>query len=222
MAEQMLSTTKRITGLNWDISKNTITIKTFKSINLKKENSEIKIEFLDENRRRCQLSMATFNNLCDLRDSIVQMSSLVKETNKWKCETIQAEHYAASYPTLLLESISKFEFAKALIANLPAVQRFNCIGCQLKSTEHQCLLLSTEEKLQLWFDNLLAMVEERHVTQEIEKHCSVFDFIEKKSLEQFIGKISDNDLCIEMKTDKWKTSLLETAIRLTHLESRFQ
>ena len=68
MAEQMLSTTKRITGLNWDISKNTITIKTFKSINLKKENSEIKIEFLDENRRRCQLSMATFNNLCDLRD----------------------------------------------------------------------------------------------------------------------------------------------------------
>ena len=54
-----------------------INIKTFKSINLKKETSEIKIEFLDENRRRCQLSMVTFNNLCDLRDSIVQMSSLV-------------------------------------------------------------------------------------------------------------------------------------------------
>ena len=122
----------------------------------------------------------------------------------------------------MLESISKFEFAKALIANLPAVQRFNCTGCQFKSTEHQCLLLSTEEKLQLWFDNLLALVDERHVTQEIEKNAVFFYFIKKKSLEQFIGKISDDDWCTEMKTDKWKTSLLETAIRLTHLKSRFR
>lgn len=78
MAEQILHTKKRITGLNWDINKNTISIKTFKVIHLKKENSEIKIEFLDDNRRRCQLSMVSFNNLCDLRESIVQMSSLIQ------------------------------------------------------------------------------------------------------------------------------------------------
>ena len=60
------------------------------------------------------------------------------------------------------------------------------------------------------------------LVKKLKKHCSVFDFIEKKSLEQFIGKISDDDWCTEMKTDKWKTSLLETAVRPTHLESRFQ
>ena len=102
------------------------------------------------------------------------------------------------------------------------MQIFNCIGCQFKSTEHQCLLLSTEEKLKRWFDNLLALVNEHPVLQEIEKHCSVFYFIEKKILEQFIGELSDDDWRIGMKTDRWKTSLLETAIRLTHLETRFQ
>ena len=83
MAEQMLCATKRITSLNWDIIKNTINIKkTFKVIHLKKENSEIKIKFLAENCRRCQLSMVTFNKLRDLRESIIQMSSLITEKNE--------------------------------------------------------------------------------------------------------------------------------------------
>ena len=71
------------------------------------------------------------------------MSSMINDTKKVKCENVQVEQYAASY-TILLESISKFEFAKALIAYLPAVQRFTCTGCQCKSTERQCLLLTTD------------------------------------------------------------------------------
>lgn len=59
-----------MTGSNWDMNKNVISIETFQAFQLRKENSEIKMEFLDENRRS-QFSLVNFNNLCDLRGSII-------------------------------------------------------------------------------------------------------------------------------------------------------
>ena len=91
MAQQLLKSS-RITGVNWDMRKNIISIKkhkrkvqgvpqsqtavrSFKTIHLRKDSSEIKIEFLDENRRRCRLSLSSFKLLCDLKDAIEQITS---------------------------------------------------------------------------------------------------------------------------------------------------
>ena len=76
MAEQILNSS-RITSLNWDINKNLISIKSFKTFYIKKDKSELKVEFLDENRRRCQLSLNHFYHLCDLRNSISQIALLL-------------------------------------------------------------------------------------------------------------------------------------------------
>ena len=227
MAEQILKSS-RITGLNWDITKNLISIKSFKTIHLRKDNSEMKIEFLDENRRRCLLSLSNFKRLCDLRNAIEQMTSLIQDGEKTSPsrrehgKVDEQQHEASSHSKLLMESVLKFEYAKALIAGVPSVQRFNCTGCQCKSQDHQCLLLSIEEKLQHWFPDLLAFIDEAHVIQEISAICSAFDFIDKTMLEDFSSKLWDDDWRMAMKTEKWKAALLETAIRLTRLESRFQ
>ena len=55
------------------------------------------------------------------------------------------------------------------------------------------------------------------------KNATAFLILSReKCLEQFLGELPDNDWQIEMKTDRWKTSLLERTIRIVHLESRFQ
>lgn len=222
MAEQILNTS-RITSLNWDINKNTISIKSFKTFYVKKDNTELKVEFLDENRRRCQLSLIHFYNLCDLRNSVSQIALLLNGSTKSNCEPFKTEMKPKETdPTLLFESVLKFEYAKALLTKLPSAQKFYCSGCQWKTEEHQCLKLSTDQQLELWFDNLLALIDEGFIIQAIRKNISAFDFINEGLCHDFIDKLSNDQWRIEMKTEKWKNSLLETAIRLTHLESRFQ
>lgn len=225
MAEQILNTS-RITGLNWDISKNTICVKSFKSFYVKKDKSEIKVEFLDENRRRCQLSLKHFYNLCELRNSVSQITSLLNDSMKSN-EPIKTELKTELKPkvaesTLLFESVIKFEYAKALLSNLPSATKFYCTGCQLKTIEHQCLMLTTDQQLELWFDNLLALVDEGYIIQAIKKSTFAFDFIDEELRHDFIDKLTNDQFRIEMKTEDWKNSLLQTAIRISHLESRFQ
>ena len=120
-----------------------------------------------------------------------------------------------------MQNFLKVEYARALIAGIPSVQRFNCDGCQFKSQDHHCIMLYTEEKIQLWFESLLAFIDEGHVIQEISVICGTLECIEQTVLQEFISKLSDDDWRIQMKTDIWKADLLQTAIRLSRLESRF-
>lgn len=216
MAEQILSSGK-IFGLNWDMTKNLVTLKTFKTIRIKKESREVKIEFLDENRKKCLLSLSDFISLCDMRDNILQVTSLLKGNEKTKNEEGSTE--------LLLHSILKIEYAKALIGNLSVLESSNCYGCQMKLEEHHCPLVypySAEEKLHLWFEDLLALIDEYKVIREYTKISEAFTYIDRNALELFETKILDNEWRIEMKTAQWKKSLEETAIRLIKLEARFR
>ena len=107
MAEQIFNTTSRITGINWDINKNTICLKSFKTIYIKKDNSELKVEFLDGNHRRCQLSLFHYYNLCDLRNSVAQIALLLKDL---KCEPVKVEvKPKEAVRTVLLESVTILE-----------------------------------------------------------------------------------------------------------------
>ena len=45
MAEWILTSASNITNIHWDIFNNTISLKSFKTIPLKRETSETKIEF---------------------------------------------------------------------------------------------------------------------------------------------------------------------------------
>ena len=153
MAEQILKSSK-ITGVNWDITKNRISIRSFKTIHLRKDNSEIKVEFLDENHKRCQITLSTFKCLCDLRNTIEQMTSFIQDSEtfipscKQHVRVEKQEDETSSHIKSFMESVIKIEYAKALIASVTSVQKFNCSACQCKSLEHQCLVLTMEEKTQ--------------------------------------------------------------------------
>lgn len=102
-----------------------------------------------------------------------QNSAYTPETNK-----------ISSYEQqVFLESIFKIEYAKAVIANLPAVQRANCPGCQTNHSleVHQCLC-STEEKIKIWFEDLLAVVDDAHVVEQYIKCSELLDCIEAKAV----------------------------------------
>lgn len=201
------------------MQQNLITLKSFRSVSLKKERNDMKIEFLDDRRKKCHFHLSTFNKLCDLRDSIMQITSVLKSD---KNQTEQQQKPVEQLTSItLLESILKMEYAKALIANLPTVQNTNCLGCQL-GKPHQCVELSTEQKLHLWFDELLALVDEGRIIQEYTKLSEPLDCIDTKLQENFISKLWDDDWRIQMKTTQWKSSLIETAIRVIKLETRFQ
>lgn len=224
MAENFLTSTGYIAGVNWNMEKNSITLKTFKSVCLKRVKDDIKIEFFDERRKKCQLCLKSFNQLCDLRDSIMQITSLLKENEH---QTEQQQPTPVEQPTntmSLLESLLKIEYAKALIANLPSIQNINCLGCQsVQSQAHECCFaFPIEQKLHLWFDDLLALVNEEHVIQECIKLSETLECINMQLQCDFKTKVMDNDWRIQMKTPVWKKALLETTIRLLHLESRFQ
>lgn len=181
------------------MTKNLITLKTFKTIHIKKESSELKIKFLDENRKKCLLSLSDFISLCDMRDNIVQITSLLKGSEITK--------YVEGSTELLLQSVLKIEYAKALIGNLTAIESSNCYGCQKKLEEHHCPLVypyAVEEKLHLWFEDLLAMVDEHTVIRKYTKNSEAFTCIDRNALELFESKILNDQWRIEMKTAYWK------------------
>lgn len=81
---------------------------------------------------------------------------------------------------------------------------------------------SSEEKLRLWFEDLLSLVNENYIARESKKFSEAIGCIDRAVVQDFQTKLSDCDWWIQIKTDIWKKSVLETAIRLVKLESRFQ
>ena len=220
MAQRLLASTGYISGLHWNMQQNVITLKSFRILSIKRDRNDMKLEFLDDRRKKCQLHLSSFNELCDLRDGIMQITSILKSDKKH----IEHQQKLVEQPTnsiTLLESILKMEYAKALIVNLPTVQNIKCLGCQ-RGQPHQCLELSTEQKIHLWFDDLLALVDEGYVIQEYIKLSEPLDSIDTKLRENFKTNLFDDDWRIQMKTTQWKNSLLETANRVIKLDTRFQ
>ena len=133
MAQRMFDSSANISGLHWNRQQNSIALKSFRSANIKKEKNGMKIEFLDDCRKKCRLYLSTFNKLCNLRDSIMQISSVLKaEKNENECQqkAVQQEEFeqqssslsssssssSSSNATALLESLLKMTYAKSMIA----------------------------------------------------------------------------------------------------------
>ena len=138
MAQRMFDSSAHISGLHWNTQQNLITLKSFRSVNIKKEKNGMKIKFLDDCKKKCRLYLSTFNKLCDLRDSIMKISSVLKaEKNENECQqkAVQQEEFeqqsssSSSNATALLESLLKMKYAKSMIACLHSVQNIKCIGC---------------------------------------------------------------------------------------------
>ena len=60
------------------MQQNVITLKSFRIRGLKRDRNDMKLEFLDDHRKKCQLHLSSFNELCDLRDCIMQITSILK------------------------------------------------------------------------------------------------------------------------------------------------
>ena len=92
----MFDSSAHISGLHWNTQQKLITLKSFRSVNIKKEKNGMKIEFLDNCRKKCRLYLSTFNQLCDLRDSIMQILLVLKaEKNENECQqnAVQREEF---------------------------------------------------------------------------------------------------------------------------------
>ena len=116
MAQRILASTGYISWLHWNMQQNVITLKSFRIRGLKRDRNDMKLEFLDDHRKKCQLHLSSFNELCDLRDGIMQITSILKSDKKH----IEHQQKPIEQPTnsiTLLETILKMEYAKALIIN---------------------------------------------------------------------------------------------------------
>lgn len=228
MTERTLTSAGYVKDVHWNLFTNTITLTTPpRKIRIKKDENDMDIEFLDENRKKCHLSLTSFNQLCDLRERIVSVTTLLKgETNPACNQDSNTESRIDSYAEGFLESILKIEYAKAIIVNIPAVQRINCPGCQANSTLeqlHQCLSITTEEKLKAWFNDILAVLDDAQVIEQYMKCTELLDCIETKTKEHFKARISDFQWLLMLKgSDKWRQTVKNAAIKLVQLEARFQ
>ena len=156
MAEQIIRS-GFIREVNWNMQTNTITFKSFKTLKLTKDQNDLRLEFIDDNKKKCSLSLPCFDRLCDLRARITSVAAILRDD-----EVLPEDSDASTFltheprsapkcdkencssPNTLLDSVFKVEYAKALVANLPTVQRFKCSGCQM-NIQHECIGASTEE-----------------------------------------------------------------------------
>ena len=74
----------------------------------------------------------------------------------------------------------------------------------------------------MWFEDLLAMVDESRVVEQYCQYTEFLDFVDGKELGKFKSKLLDFEWLINMKTENWKLKLKEAAVRLVKLESRFR
>ncbi|WAR26051.1 hypothetical protein MAR_011755 [Mya arenaria] len=78
----------------------------------------------------------------------------------------------------LLESYFDFFYAKEISKNMYLVFRKKCFGCQnacLSQSDHTCLTLTDKQQLELYFDDILAEVDESDIVLKWNEATSLLD-----------------------------------------------
>lgn len=124
----------------------------------------------------------------------------------------------------LLESYFDFIYAEEIIDIISSVFEKMCIGCKygyLSQLEHTCLM-STKERLEMYFDNILSEVDELCVIDKWYKKVLMISAISPSTVNMYKLKLN----CIDwregvMKTTTWKRRMIQRVLTIQKLENRF-
>lgn len=124
----------------------------------------------------------------------------------------------------LLQSYFDFFYAKEIRDKMRPVLKAKCLGCQnarLSQTDHDCLTLTDEQQLNLYFDDVLLDVDETDILQRWQDAVSVLD-ISSELIDMFKLKIYCKDWReTDMKTLQWRNKMINMTVRLLMIEKRF-
>lgn len=100
-----------------------------------------------------------------------------------------------------------------------------CYGCVVdhpSQIQHQCVILSDEEKVQLCFNDMLQKVDENEILQKWDEAINDLDCISPEIVGSYKLKIFCDEWRLnEMKTQSWKEYICHKVIRLVKLQRCF-
>lgn len=124
----------------------------------------------------------------------------------------------------LLQSYFDFFYAKEICERIHSVFKKRCYGCQhscLSQTNHTCLTLSNKQLLELYFDDVLSVIDECDILMRWEASVSGLD-VSPELFEMYKLKMYCKDWReTDMKTSKWKTKMINMTVQLLKLGNRF-
>lgn len=125
----------------------------------------------------------------------------------------------------LLQSYFDFFYAKEIGDNMFSVFRKKCFGChnsRLSQMDHTCVTLTTDQQLELYFEDVLMEVDESDILAKWNEAASVLD-VSSQLIEMFKLKIYCKDWReADMKTLEWRTKIINMTIQLLRIERRFE
>lgn len=124
----------------------------------------------------------------------------------------------------LMESFWTFSYAEELIKTMISVYRKECEGCRngwQSQKDHMCLDVTNRYQLECYFDRIVKLIDEKNVLDRWEKHTTPLN-LTPSLLHLYRLKIYCEDWRqVDMKTDYWETSMVDTVLRILQLETRF-
>ena len=108
---------------------------------------------------------------------------------------------------------------------MTGVFKNKCDGCKnaaLSQLDHQCLMLSTKEQLELYWDYVLGEINEDRVIEKWYGTVYMMDSIPIEVIDLYKLKLDCRDWRdTDMKTELWKKRLINMTVSIFQLEKRF-
>ena len=122
----------------------------------------------------------------------------------------------------LLQSYFDFFYAMEILEKMTDVVNAKCVGCVINSLsqmDHSCLALSKTDKLKLFFEDILLVVDENEILRNWEHSTSLLEVDEIAGL--FRLKIYCRDWRdTDMKSLVWKSKMIRMTEQLLRLENK--
>ena len=121
----------------------------------------------------------------------------------------------------LLESYLDFFYAKEILYRLPLVLKRTCEGClwdSLSQTDHTCLNLIKRQKLSLYFEDVLSVIDEQDIMLKWREAVSPLEDVSPAFLAIYQLKLNCVDWRETMKTPDWKYRLIKLSAQLLRLD----
>lgn len=126
---------------------------------------------------------------------------------------------------LLLDSYFDFFYAKAITSSMYSVFKKMCFGCKkgyLSQMDHSCLSLSDREQLELYFDDIIKVIDEDEILIKWNEAVSCMADISPALIAMYKLKIDCKDWrTADMKNQSWKSKTIKMVFQILRLDKQF-
>ena len=121
---------------------------------------------------------------------------------------------------LMVTSYLDVVYAEEILAHLPEVVRRMCEGClidSLSQRDHTCIDINAQEQLTLYFDDILAVIDERDILSKWKDAVASLKDVSQEYLARVELQVNRHNT---VKPTAWRQRMLTFATRIHHLNKR--